>query len=240
MRQYLKLPINSFKPTAGYKSAKYQSYWNFAHYGVDCVATDGRRGLYGLGDGVVVAANLDGFNGKTTGKNSGCGYCLVIIYKDCYNWQKKKSYDVVVTYMHMKSMPKVRAGDKVTRSTYLGDYGNTGANTTGPHLHVQFDTDTKYPLYCCGISSKGHNLLKKGTVDSTLNPVGFFHIGEKQDINVPNSAWYEKEDFLKIPKEPFSTSTTDEEKTVSVTDNGKVQIIKETKNGITTFYYKYH
>ena len=238
--QYLLLPINSFKPTAGYKSKKYSTYWEFAHYGVDCVTTDSNRALYGLGDGVVAAAGLDGLNGNTTGKNSGCGYCLVVIYKDCYNWQKKKAYDVVVTYMHMKTMPKVKKGDKVTRSTYLGDYGNTGANTTGPHLHAQFDTDINYPLYCCGLSSKGHNLLKKGTVDSTLDPVGFFHIGEKQDISVPSSAWYERTDFLNIPKEPNSAPVVDRKETVKTTSNGKVEIIKETKNGITTFYYKYH
>ena len=120
------------KPTAGYQNKRYFKKWGFAHYGTDCVSVGGNRALYGLGDGVVSAAGLDGLNGKTTGTGSGCGYCLIVIYKDCYNWLFDKSYDVTVTYMHMEAMPKVKKGDKVTADTLLGYYGNTGANTTGP------------------------------------------------------------------------------------------------------------
>lgn len=200
--QYLKLPIDDFKPTAGYDNAKYVSYWGFKHYGVDCVSASGSRELYGLGKGTVFAAGLDGLNGKTTGKGSGCGFCLVVIYEDCYDWVLKEFYDVVATYMHMKAMPLVKKGDKVTEKTLLGYYGNTGANTTGAHLHIQFDKDTNYPLYCCGLSAKGHSLLKKGTVDSTVNPVNFLHIDKDQTITVPKSAWYDSNDFLNIPKRP--------------------------------------
>lgn len=194
------------KPTAGYKNKRYVKEWGFAHYGTDCVSVGGNRALYGLGDGVVSAAGLDGLNGKTTGTGSGCGYCLIVIYKDCYNWIFDKSYDVTVTYMHLAEMPKVKKGDKVTADTLLGYYGNTGANTTGPHLHIQFDTDTKYPLYCCGLSKKGHNLLKKGTVDSTMNPAFFFHRGEGQSVKVVTSEWYVKDDFANIPAMPKKNS----------------------------------
>lgn len=206
------------------------------------MTTDGDRALYGLGDGVVAAAGLDGLNGNTTGKNSGCGYCLVVIYKDCYNWKKKKSFDVTVTYMHLKSTPKVKKGDKVSPSTLLGYYGNTGANTTGPHLHIQFDTDTKFPLYCCGLSKKGHNLLKKGTVDSTVDPIEFFHIGKEQKITAPSSSWYDKNDFLKIPDMPNNSPTkTDGSKNgVVVTINGKkARAVEERKQGITVISYYY-
>ena len=151
--QKLILPIDEFKPTAGYKNAKYRKYWGYTHYGVDCVSATRNRALYALGNGVVKAAGLDGLNGKTTGKGSGCGYCLVIIYKDCYNHKTGKVMDLVCTYIHMSALPKVKVGDKVTPKTCLGFYGNTGAATSGPHLHIQFDTDTDHPLYCTGISS---------------------------------------------------------------------------------------
>lgn len=201
--QYLILPINDFKPTASYKNAKYQAEWGYTHYGVDCVSASKKTALYGLGNGEVIIAGLDGLNGKTTGTGSGCGYVLVVVYKDVYNHKTKKLIDVTVTYMHLDAMPKVKAGDKVTTETLLGYYGNTGANTTGAHLHIQVDTDTKYPLYCCGLSSKGHNILKKGTNDSTINPVDVFHLGEGQSVKVGISQWYNAREFKDIPKAPI-------------------------------------
>ena len=194
------------KPTAGYKNKKYVKEWGFAHYGIDCVSASKNRALYGLGDGVVFDAGLDGLNGKTTGKGSGCGYCLIVIYKDCYNWIFDKGFDATVTYMHLAEMPKVKKGDKVTADTLLGYYGNTGAKTSGPHLHVQFDTDIKYPRYCQGITKKGHNFLKQGKVDSTMNPAYFFHRGAGQSVKVGNSEWYEKEDFANIPAIPETSN----------------------------------
>ncbi len=40
----------------------------------------------------------------------------------------------------------MKAGQKITKDTRLGLYGNTGAST-GDHLHIEIDTDTKYPNY---------------------------------------------------------------------------------------------
>lgn len=196
--QRLVLPINDFKPTAGYKNEKYRKYWKYAHYGIDCVSESKNRALYGLGDGVVIAAGLDGLRGKTTGAGSGCGYCLVVIYKDCYNKKTKKAVNVTVTYMHMAEMPKVKKGDRVTTKTLLGYYGNTGAATSGAHLHIQVDTDTKYPLYCTGLSSKGHALLKRGTVDSTINPIEVLNVGKDQNLTLYHSEWYNYYDFLAL------------------------------------------
>ncbi|MBQ7875104.1 MAG: M23 family metallopeptidase [Oscillospiraceae bacterium] len=231
--QYLKLPIDSFKPTAGYKNAKYKSSWGYSHYGVDCVSASGSRNLYGLGDGIVVAAGLDGLNGKTTGKGSGCGFCLVVVYEDCYDRISKESYNVVATYMHMKAMPLVKKGDKVTGKTLLGYYGNTGANTTGPHLHIQFDKDTKYPLYCCGLAAAGHNLLKKGTVDSTVDPVRLFHIGKGQKVTAPSSAWYDRWDFLGIPEIP----TTADKIIEAIKESPVVKKVVEKSKGVTVVTY---
>ena len=57
--QRLVLPINNFKPIAGYKSKKYRSKFGFWHYGVDCVGGDT---VYALGNGTV---KLVGNDGKT-------------------------------------------------------------------------------------------------------------------------------------------------------------------------------
>lgn len=198
--QKLILPVDNFKPTAGYKNQQYKSSWGYPHYGIDCGNPTQNRKLRAIGSGTVVAAGLDGLNGKTTGTGSGCGYCLVIVYKGCYNHVTKKTQDLVCTYMHMASMPKVKAGEKVIKGTYLGDYGNTGASTSGPHLHIQFDTDTRYPLCCTGLSSKGHNLLKRGSVDSTVNPCEVLHIGVGQTVTTANSKWYNRAEFDNLPK----------------------------------------
>lgn len=204
--QKLILPIDDFKPTAGYKNAKYRKYWGYTHYGVDCVSATKNRALYALGNGVVKAAGLDGMNGKTTGKGSGCGYCLVIVYKDCYNRRTQAAMDVVCTYMHMAGVPKVKAGDKVTTKTLLGYYGNTGAATTGAHLHIQFDSDTKYPMYCTGLSSKGHALLRRGSIDSTVDPCEMLYIGTGQKVIAGVSQWYNLYDFK------FSSAKSESEK----------------------------
>jgi murein DD-endopeptidase MepM/ murein hydrolase activator NlpD len=198
--QKLVLPLNNFKPTAGYKNPQYENSWGYPHYGIDCGNPTKNRKLYSMGRGTVVAAGLDGLNGKTTGPGSGCGYCLVIIYKGCYNHVTGETQDLVCTYMHMANLPAVKAGDRVIKGTYLGDYGNTGASTSGPHLHIQFDTDTRNPLCCTGLSSKGHNLLKRGKIDSTVNPCEIFHIGTGQTVTTLNSKWYDKAEFDNLPK----------------------------------------
>ena len=198
--QKLVLPVDNFKPTAGYKNKQYKSSFGYTHFGIDCGNPTHNRKLYGLGNGTVVAAGLDGLDGKTKGAGSGCGYCLVIIYRDCYNHVTGEVQDLVCTYMHMAGLPAVKQGDKVVKGTYLGEYGNTGATTTGAHLHIQFDTDVKYPLYCAGLSSTGHNLLKRGAIDSTINPCEVLHIGVGQTVTTLKSNYYNKEEFENLPK----------------------------------------
>ena len=198
--QRLVLPINNFKPTAGYKNKKYLKNWKFNHYGIDCVGSDI---VYALGNGIVKLVGCDGKNGVTTGKYSGCGYVAIVVYKDCENNKTGKASDLTVTYMHLKSMPKVKAGQRVTKDTVIGYMGNTGANTTGKHLHLQLDTDTKYWQYCAGLKKRNYGVFKfleNGNVDSTVNPVNYLWIDYNQNISVKNSEWYDREEFEKIPK----------------------------------------
>lgn len=196
------MPIEDFKPTAGYKNPRYYKEFGFNHFGVDAVSTKKNKELYALGTGTVVAAGLDGMDGKTTGKGSGCGYCVVIVYNKCINNNTGKAEDLVVTYMHLAKQPLVKAGQNVTTKTLLGYYGATGQYVTGEHLHIQIDTDTKWPLYCTGLSKEGHNLLKAGSVDSTVNPCEWFWKEAGQTITAPASVWYSNVEFLKIPDMP--------------------------------------
>lgn len=198
--QKLRLPINDFKPTAGYKNSNYKTKFGFIHYGIDCISKSGKTALYGLGEGTVIASGLDGIKGATMGVNSGCGYVLIIKYTDVYNWFTKEHYDVICTYFHLMKQPNVKVGQKVTKSTLLGYYGNTGYKTTGMHLHIQFDSDCKYPYNCAGIGSSGHSILKKGVVDSSINPIQLLHRDDDQSISLTSSSYYNSSDFDKIPK----------------------------------------
>lgn len=202
MAQRLRMPIDDFKVSAGYKNPAYLKRFKYNHFGIDGFSVNKSIALYGIGNGTVKAAGLDGINGKTKGNGSGCGYVLVVVYDDCINNKTGERSDLTCTYMHLREKPKVKKGDKVTRKTLLGFYGDTGALVTGAHLHTQLDTDTKFPLYCTGLSSEGHAILKKGTVDSTVNPCDWLWLDEGQTITAPNSVYYASGEFLSIPRIP--------------------------------------
>lgn len=195
MAQRLRMPIDEYKPTAGYKNQAYKRKFGIHHFGLDGISTKGNTKLYALGNGTVIAAGLDGTNGV----QSGCGYVLVIVYDDCINNKTYEVADQTVTYFHLAEQPAVKAGQKVTKKTFLGNYGATGGFVTGAHLHVQFDSDTKYPLHCTGIGKKSHAVLKYGNIDSTENPCDWLWLDKGQKITVSASSWYDEKQFKNIP-----------------------------------------
>ena len=91
-----------------------------------------------------------------------------------------KRTDLACRMFHLDSIA-VKVGQTVKQGDILGVYGNTGANTSGPHLHVEFDTDVKYPQYAVGIKASGH-VIKKGTIDSTVDPAKVWYLGHGQTI----------------------------------------------------------
>ena len=90
---------------------------------------------------------------------------VIVSYPDCILTDGTvRSHDF--RYYHLDSI-KVKVGQSVSKDTVLGYYGNTGASS-GAHLHIEIDTDTKYPNYTPQIS-KDNGVLKRGT-DSTITP----------------------------------------------------------------------
>ena len=157
MAQKLILPINDARITAGYKNANYKKQFGYTHYGVDMTDKNKKTlTVWGSGVGEVVEAGWS---------NTG-GNVVVAIYKDCQLTDGSVK-DLVIRYYHLDSIT-VKKGQAITKDTKLGIYGNTGASS-GAHLHIEVDTDTKYPCYTPQIA-KGSGVLKAGT-DSTLNPV---------------------------------------------------------------------
>lgn len=195
--QRLIMPFKRQMMLCGYKNAKYLANWKYPHYGVDISTIQGKAGddptIYASGDGVVVAA----------GKDNSLGWGLAVLYKDCYNHKNGKSCDLVARYMHMPSVyveqgQTVRAGDKlaVEGKEGTGDY----------HLHLELDTDTKWPIYTPQVAP-GKTFWRKGT-DSTVNPSYVLHVGAGQEIVKPtyNPAWLNAEDFV-IPAAAIEDAT---------------------------------
>lgn len=162
--QKLILPINKCRVTAGYKNARYKKEFGFNHYGLDM--TDEGRGkdytVWGCGVGTVLEA---GFDNKT-------GHTVVIRYNNCI-LADGTVRDVIQRAWHFDKL-FVKKGQKITKDTRIGNYGDTGTYAEGKHLHIEFDKDFQYPTY--SPSFAGHTSIIKAGIDSTLNPTSVLYV----------------------------------------------------------------
>jgi murein DD-endopeptidase MepM/ murein hydrolase activator NlpD len=85
------------------------------HYGIDVAVSEGKF-IRAVGDGYVVWADWTQDGGYTIAVQHAAGYLTV--------------------YKHNKRLLK-RLGDRVRAQEPLAVSGNTGAVTTGPHLHFE-------------------------------------------------------------------------------------------------------
>lgn len=191
--QKLLMPFKSQMMLCGYKNQNYRKHWGYDHYGVDISTIQGGAGsdhnIYASGAGQVLACGWD---------NSG-GNVVVVLYPDVYNHATGKSRDLVARYMHLAGIT-AKKGQAIRTGDVLGAEGKT--QTGDYHLHIEFDTDTKWPCYSPQVGSKDDklsiaqgNILMKGT-DSTMNPSYIFYVGQGQRVVPPtyNPAWLNPED----------------------------------------------
>lgn len=115
-------PLRGGKITASYMNPAYRNRFGFNHYGMDMVATDGDWRVRASEYGMVLFTGVDEILGGT----------LVVQYGK-----------IVARYFHLQSTV-CTAGDWVEQGEVIALAGNTGRYTTGRHLHIEFDTDTKY------------------------------------------------------------------------------------------------
>ncbi len=113
-----------------------------------------------------------GMDGATAAQRM--GNAIVLVFPDVER-NDGNTTPLACRMFHLDSIA-VKAGQTVKRGDVLGVYGNTGANTSGPHLHVEFDTDVQYPQYAVGIKASG-NIIKKGTKDTTADPSKVWYVG---------------------------------------------------------------
>lgn len=194
MSQRLILPFADMRVTASYKNEQYRSYWGFDHYGMDCISTG--TAVHACGNGKVIACGQDG----TTlyGNLARLGNVIVIVYEDVALHDGTVSGLACRMYHFDKIY--VQTGDSVTQDTVIGEYGNTGRYSSGPHLHIEFDTDTQWPCYAYGVASGGR-IIKSGTIQSTKDPNDLWYVGKGQKISGSVNGWYRPEDLI-VPALP--------------------------------------
>lgn len=207
--QKLVMPLERCRFLCGYKTQKYFTAHGYAHYGVDISSIQGGdlgdHVVRASGSGRVVAAGWD---------NSG-GNIVVLIYTDVHNHKTGEVRDLVARYMHLSSV-SVKAGDTVSQGTVLGVEGMSA--TTSYHLHLEFETDTQWPLYSPQVASRDDaltqaqgNILLKGVTDTTVNPSHILYCGPDQEIVASTYApeWRNPEDDA-IPQLEDETACDEE------------------------------
>lgn len=197
--QKLILPFITNRMEAGYRNNQYLKEWKYQHYGVDLTGKDDTT-IYSSGNGKVLYAGYD---------NSG-GNVVIIQYFDV-DLNAGKHADIIARYMHFETL-YVRAGTTVTKDTALGIMGGTPFledNKTyrfAPHLHLEFDTDIKYPRHSPQVSSRDDkksiddgNILLHGQ-DTTISPMYIlWETDERKMLDTGKSIYY-NENEIKIKK----------------------------------------
>lgn len=179
--QRLILPLNDMHLTSSYEGSHspdgWNGYYNYFngkyghHFGIDVT---GSTRIDSCGNGVVLYAGTDAKNGD---KSKGMGIIAVVQYDSFIDHVDNVIHECggIATFCHMADV-KVKTGQTVNKDTVIGHVGNTGANTTGAHLHFQLDTDVDHPFAFCGGFGGSAYVLQKGTVDSTINPLHVLHV----------------------------------------------------------------
>ena len=223
MGQKIILPMNKCCVNAGYKMGAYTKEWGFPHYGIDLGNPDKQRTVYSPGNGTVIACGMDGLT-----PNQRLGNCIVLVF-DEVECSSGLYSSLACRMYHLQSIA-VSPGQKVKRGDVLGEYGNTGAVTSGPHLHVEFDTDIVYSQYAVGIKSSG-KVIKKGSVDSTVDPSKVWYVGEKQEVvdgwggSGIRLGWIAEND-LAVPRLPEEEPGAEDYKSLYETEAEKVKSLK--------------
>jgi hypothetical protein len=180
--QKLILPLNDCQVLCGYKNEAYRKAWGRPHYGQDHWSSKDKT-VWAMGSGEVMAAGFDNVYGGTA----------VVLYKSVY-LRTGGVIDLVARCYHMSAV-YVKAGQAVTTATKIGLMGNTGQYTSGEHLHVEFDTDTKWPCYTIELKNNS-NIMKKGSgPDTTIDPAGVLYVKasapDNQSVS-PNESYLER------------------------------------------------
>ena len=181
--QLLILPIDTTYIGAGFKNAKYPTSPNhsFPHYGVDfSFYRHGTFNIRASGNGRVLGVEMN---------SNSIGGVVVVRYDNVYNPTTKRVGSYIFRYMHLLTLP-VRAGQVVTKETTLGAVQSI--HKWYNHLHLEVDTDVKYPFHTPQVAEASSRLLvRSGATDLTMiNPIDLLVVGQFQTGIVHPDAIY--------------------------------------------------
>lgn len=194
MEQKLILPFKSNIISAAYKMSAYTQKHGYKHYGIDLGCKESDFNVYALGDGTVIDCGLN--NGAL---NKGIGNCIIIEYLNV-KCNDGKVRDLICQMFHFDKI-HVKKGQKVTLTTIIGEYGNTGANhnpspSVGRHLHLQFSVDVLHPNLATGISQSSNGVIvKKASIDNTIDPSTVWFKSTNQSIVGLTQGWFANNDI---------------------------------------------
>ncbi len=122
VRSFMRTPIDGARITSKFGPRFHPVlHYTRLHGGVDFAAPVGTP-VYAAADGVIVSASP-----------SRCAGNMVVMRHD-NGWETR--------YFHLSRYAEVStAGNRVIQGTTIGDVGNTGTCTTGPHLHYETHVD---------------------------------------------------------------------------------------------------
>lgn len=136
---------------------------NEFHYGADFVEGVGEGvSALSIGDGVVVEA----YNGTPAEEIGNIGHNVIVRQND-------GNY---VQYGHLGNVSVVES-QTVNAGVQLGGIGNTGFNTTGPHLHIGVSCDVESSTVYNGNQTPIRDALQLSTECNKAPLQVFPHIG---------------------------------------------------------------
>lgn len=173
------LPLNQARMTAGYKNEAYRKKMGFPHYGVDMADLHRKdRAVYAPFAMKIVAVGNDALMGNTI---------IGISEKpiEVHHGPKKGVHRLVVRMAHLDKV-YVKVGDLVKpEGKKIADYGATGKYGGSPHLHIEIDTDIRFPAHSPTLS-KSSNIWKAG-INTTINPMDVFKVDLKGERGLRQS-----------------------------------------------------
>lgn len=164
MQQKLILPLNRTLVTASMGNAAYRAKFGFPHYGTDMVSAVGDTTIYASGTGTLIAAGWDKYAGNVVVIRYPGGGCTV---------RRHSGGRDLPVLPSGRDREDPRRGKCHHQGYHSGRYGGSGMGSKSywsPHLHVEADTDVRYPRYSPTFTPSGEILFGRaaGATAATL------------------------------------------------------------------------
>lgn len=181
--QRLTLPLPQARLTASYRSSAYRRTYGYSHYGIDLVSTVGNTAIYAGGVGTLLAKGWD----------KKAGNVVIVRYPMACRHTTGQYEDIIFRYYHLEAINEAlpTGENAITPTTVLGRYGGSGMGQMhrwAAHLHLEADTDTRYPCHSPTFAANG-DIIRVGTAASCRSALEYLHCGAGQHYSTTGSQY---------------------------------------------------